>query len=287
MASLDVRPGGPGGSGTGAITGCRGRPAGSVVIADAILSVRIDRATSARVTTIDDGSAMSTLDRYLRLRDHLTDDVLGGPRIKFAWAINLQKGGTLLFVLALMAWYDCWTATLWVYLGLHGSYGLIWLLKDAVFPDPNWERRITLGGAVNAWLFVLGPYWIAPWLIASRHVEQPPALLGSAIVLYAVGVALMVGADVQKYFVLRTRPGLITDGFFARTRNPNYLGEMLLYASFALVAGHRLPWLVLAWVWLGVFLPNMLHKDARMARHPGWAAYRQRTGLLWPTWRRA
>jgi protein-S-isoprenylcysteine O-methyltransferase Ste14 len=223
------------------------------------------------------------LKRFLAIRDYLTEDFLGGPKLlTLALAINLQKGATVLFVLALMALYDVWTPTAWTYLGLHGSYGLIWLLKEMVFPDPSWQKKITLGGAINAWLFVLGPYWIAPWLIVAYGIEQSPAVLGAAIVLYALGVALMVGADAQKFFVLRARRGLIADGFFARTRNPNYLGEMMIYASFAIVAGHWLPWLVLAWVWLGVFLPNMLRKDASMARYPEWAAYRARTWLLLP-----
>lgn len=223
------------------------------------------------------------LARYLGIRDYLTDEFLGGPKVvTFASAINLQKGGTAIVVLALMAMYDVWTPTAWTYLGLHGSYGLIWLLKETIFPDPGWQKKITIGGAINAWLFVLGPYWLAPWLLVAQRIEQPPAVLGAAIALYALGVALMVGADAQKYFVLRARRGLIVDGFFARTRNPNYLGEMMIYASFAMVAGHWLPWLVLAWVWLGVFLPNMLRKDASMARYPEWSAYRTRTGLLLP-----
>jgi protein-S-isoprenylcysteine O-methyltransferase Ste14 len=224
-----------------------------------------------------------TLLRFLVIRDYLTDDFLSGPKIvTFAWAINLQKGGTLIVVLTLMTIYDVWTPTAWTYLGLHGSYGLIWLLKEAIFPDSGWQKKITIGGAINAWLFVLGPYWLAPWLLVSQRIEQPPAVLGAAIVLYALGVVLMIGADAQKYFMLRARPGLIVDGFFARTRNPNYLGEMMIYASFAVVAGHWLPWLVLAWVWLGVFLPNMLRKDASMARHPEWAVYKSKTGLLFP-----
>ena len=82
--------------------------------------------------------------------------------------------------------------------------------------------------------------------------------------------------------MLRARRGLIVDGFFARTRNPNYLGEMMIYSSFAVVAGHWLPWVVLVWVWLFLFVPNMLRKDASMARYPEWAAYRARTGLLLP-----
>jgi protein-S-isoprenylcysteine O-methyltransferase Ste14 len=224
-----------------------------------------------------------TLLRFMVIRDYLTDDFLGGPKIvTFAWAINLQKGGTLIVVLTLMTMYGVWTPTAWTYLGLHGSYGLIWLLKEAIFPDSSWQKKITVGGAINAWLFVLGPYWLAPWLLVAQRVEQPPAVLGAAIVLYALGVVLMIGADAQKYFVLRARPGLITDGFFARTRNPNYLGEMMIYASFAVVAGHWLPWLVLMWVWLGVFLPNMLRKDASMERYPEWAAYKPKTGLLFP-----
>lgn len=223
------------------------------------------------------------LDRWLRLRDHLVDDVLGGPKVlKLSWVINLQKGGTLFFVLGLMAAYDVWTPTAWTYLALHGSYGLVWLLKELTFPDPSWQRRITFTGALLSWLLVLGPYWLAPVLLVTRRLEQPPAVLGAATLLYALGLVVMVGADAQKFFVLRARRGLITDGFFARSRNPNYLGEMMLYASFAVVAGHWAPWVVLAWVWGGVFFPNMWRKDASMARYPEWAAYRARTGLLLP-----
>jgi hypothetical protein len=48
------------------------------------------------------------------------------------------------------------------------------------------------------------------------------------------------------------------------------------------LAGHWVPWLILAWVWLGVFLPNILLKEASLSRHPGWVDYRRRSGLLWP-----
>jgi len=223
------------------------------------------------------------LGSWLRFRDHLSDDFLGGPKIvKLAWAINLQKGTTLLFVLALMWRFRDYSATAWTYAALHGSYGLLWLLKDRVFPDPAWERKVTIGGAINSWLLVLGLYWLAPVLLVTQRYQASPAILGGAILLYAIGVVLMMGSDAQKYFVLRVRRGLITDGFFSRTRNPNYLGETMVYASFAIVAGHWVPWLVLAWVWTGLFLANMLRKDASMSRYPQWAAYRAKTGMLLP-----
>ncbi len=228
------------------------------------------------------------LAQWLAFRDKLSEDFLGGPRfLKFAWVINLQKGGTLAFVLALMVAYGDFSPTAWTYAALHGSYGLLWLLKEAVFPDPGWQRKITVGGAVNAWLLVLGLYWLAPVLLIRNHHEAAPATLAGATVLYVLGVVLMMASDAQKFFTLKVRRGLITDGFFARVRHPNYLGEMMLYASFAVVAGHWIPWVVLAWVWGGVFVPNMLRKEASMARHPGWAAYRARTGFLLPRFGRS
>ena len=226
---------------------------------------------------------MSALDRWLRLRDHLSDDLLGGPRVlKAAWVINLQKGGTLPFVLALMWRFDCWSATAWTYAALHGSYGLCWLLKDRVFPDPNWEKKITFAGALNMWAAVLGLYWIAPVLVVTRRIEAPVWSLFLATLIYALGVVVMMASDAQKFFTLEVKKGLITSGFFARVRHPNYLGEMMIYGSFALLSMHWLPWVVLAWVWLGVFVPNMLRKEASMSRYPQWQAYRARSGMLLP-----
>ncbi len=226
---------------------------------------------------------MSALTTWLKVRDLLSDDLLGGPRVlKASWVINLQKGGTLPFVLAVMWAFDCWTPTAWTYAALHGSYGLCWLLKDAAFPDPNWEKRVTFAGAVMMWVGALLLYWIAPLIIVVQRVEAPLWLLATASIVYVMGVVLMMGADGQKYFTLRARKGLITDGFFSRVRHPNYLGEMMLYGAFAAVSMHWAPWLVLAWVWLGVFVPNMLNKERSMSRYPEWAAYVRRTGFLLP-----
>lgn len=225
----------------------------------------------------------SLLSNWLKLRDYLSTDIFGGPRIlKAAWVINLQKVSTLPFVLFLMWYFDCFTVTAWTYAALHGSYGLCWLLKDRVFPDPNWEKKVTFGGAFMMWALVLALYWIAPVIIVTQRVEAPFWMLFAATLIYVLGVVIMMSSDTQKYFTLRIKRGLITDGFFAHVRHPNYLGEMMLYASFALLAEHWLPWVVLAWVWTGVFLPNILGKEASMSRYPEWASYKARTGILLP-----
>ena len=76
--------------------------------------------------------------------------------------------------------------------------------------------------------------------------------------------------------------GLITSSMFRYIRHPNYLGEMMIYASYAVVVWHWFPWLVLLAVWTLVFLTNMKLKEASMSRYPQWDAYYQRTGLLLP-----
>ena len=88
----------------------------------------------------------------------LSQDALGGPRPwKLATLINLQKGGTGPFVLALMVVCGNWSAEAWTYLALHGTYGLCWLLKHATFRDARWEVRVTWAGGLFTWLGCWGP----------------------------------------------------------------------------------------------------------------------------------
>jgi protein-S-isoprenylcysteine O-methyltransferase Ste14 len=226
-----------------------------------------------------------------RLATYLSQDFLGGPRVlRLSWVINLQKGGTLFLVALLMIAYQNTSIDAWVYLALHGSYGMCWLLKHAAFRDPRWEVRVTFGGALMSFVLVLGLYWLFPVLLISDALGgRPPApfpLLAAAIFTHTIGVAIMLSSDAQRYFTLRARPGLIADGMYRFVRRPNYLGEMMVYGSYALIVRHWIAWAILGWVWLGLFLPNMLLTDRSLSRHDGWEEYRRRTGLIVPTpWR--
>jgi protein-S-isoprenylcysteine O-methyltransferase Ste14 len=81
---------------------------------------------------------------------------------------------------------------------------------------------------------------------------------------------------------LRLRKGLIEDGMFARIRHPNYLGEMMIYGSFALVVWHWLPVVILGAIWGTLFASNIAAKEVALSRHPGWASYKARTGFVLP-----
>jgi protein-S-isoprenylcysteine O-methyltransferase Ste14 len=215
-------------------------------------------------------------------------DCGGGPRpLKMAWVINFQKLGSFP-LLGFFIWqYGTRSTSAWIYLALHGSYGLIWMLKDMAFPDPGWQGRTTILGAFNAFASLLGLYWVFGWLLISG-VSQPnyplaePAWFALCISLCMLGCVLMIAADAQKSFTLRVQRGLITDGVHRYIRHPNYAGEMMIYASLAMLVWHWFPVLVLAWVWLGVFTPNMLLKEASMSRYPQWAEYKQRSWWVIP-----
>jgi len=229
-----------------------------------------------------------TINKLSNAFNYLSTEFLGGPKIlKFAWVINFQKAGTFIFVALLMIIYNNFSTAAWVDLGLHGTYGLCWLLKHYVFPDSGWEKKITFGGALLSFLFVLGPYWLFPFLLISdilgpNHPAPSNPMLMVCISLHTLGVAIMMVADAQKYFTLKNQNGLITTGMFKYIRHPNYLGEIMVYASYALMVGHWIPWAILAWVWIGIFNTNMIVKEVSLSRYSNWQFYKERTSRLLP-----
>lgn len=212
---------------------------------------------------------------------------IGKKRWKAAWVINVQKAGTFPFLLTLVWLYGGASPAAWVYIAVHGSYGIAWIIKDVVFPDRSWQRRVPVIGAMNMFVFALGWYWVFGWLLISG-VSRPtyplpqPVWFAVCLTLFSVGLVIMLAADAQKHFTLKYAPGLITSGMFRRIRHPNYLGEMMVYGAFALLVWHWLPAVVLAWIWGGIFAVNMIYKEASMSRYPEWGAYRARTGWLLP-----
>ena len=196
--------------------------------------------------------------------------------------IDSHKAATGLFVLLLMGLYDRWeSATAWLYFGLHGGYGLFWILKSRMFGDKQWEQPCGIGYGLYIW-GGLSLYWITPWLIISSKTEVPAWWLGAAAFGFGLGVFYHFAADMQKHTSLRLQPGLFTDGVWSNSRNPNYFGELLIYASFSSLAKHWIPYVVMAIFMSIVWIPNMLKKDKSLSRYDAFAEYKSRSGLIFP-----
>ncbi len=197
--------------------------------------------------------------------------------------IDTHKVATGPVVIGMMAWHSCWDSPIaWIYLALHGTYGLLWTLQSRTFPDKSWEESCSMAYGLLIWLG-LSLYWIAPWIVTSNRLVAAPWHLAACTALWGLGVFLHFASDMHKNIALQLCPGqLVQTGLWARCRNPNYLGELFIYLGMGLLAMHWLPVAAIALFAATVWLPNMLKKDRSLARYPEFEAYRARSWLFLP-----
>lgn len=149
---------------------------------------------------------------------------------------------------------------------------------------------------------------VIQWLAASpilvvmtAPVATRAAVLTSPIlaVLAALGTLLFVAGFLLEVLADRevarfkadpaNRGKLLVTGLHARIRHPNYLGEIILQWGIGLVAlaltGNPLALAGSALMTgLIVRLSGVPMLEAQLATRPGYAAWKARTGALWPRW---
>jgi len=197
--------------------------------------------------------------------------------------INLNKGSTVLVLLLMMFFYHQWNnSTSWVYLSLHGTYGILWVLKSKIFPDKAWERKVSIiYGLISFFALVL--YWFPGWLVMVRNIYAPAWYLGMCISLFIFGVFFHFTSDMQKHVMLELRPGeLITDRMMSLSRNINYFGEFLIYMAFALLPMTWIAFLPLLFFVLFYWSFNIFNKEKSLAQKPGFQEYKEKVKLFIP-----
>ena len=201
--------------------------------------------------------------------------------MKLNQIINLHKGLTPFVVLSLMAIYDNFSIPAWIYLSLHGTYGILWLLKEKLFPDPYFKDEMGFLTSITGFIF-LGSYWVAPFILISSQKLIPNFIIAGCVSIYINGVFLHFASDSQKYFTLKLKKELITEGFFKHSRNTNYLGEILIYLSFAILSMSYIPLIILLIFFIAVFFPRMIKKDKSLEKYKGFDKYKANSGLIIP-----
>lgn len=196
--------------------------------------------------------------------------------------INLHKFLTPFIVSVLIWYYNAYTFAAHLYLAMHSSYAYCWLLKDLWFPDRNFAQSISLKDSVIKFCVMAIAYWSSPFFICKYRNIPSSLVIILSVSSFTFGMMFHYGSDCQKYFTLRIRQGLITDGFFSTTRNPNYLGEILIYLGFSGLSGSLIPFVCLGMICTFVFCPYMQRKDESMMRHEGYKEYKTRSSVLIP-----
>jgi protein-S-isoprenylcysteine O-methyltransferase Ste14 len=145
----------------------------------------------------------------------------------------------------------------------------VWLL---IHPLARTWRRV---GPVGSYAALTVPSLaVAAWLWSSRRT-----LLGADLGLHPVLVAIAVGAFAAAIAIARVRRRqltsrilagvpelsrdkgrLLTEGIYARTRNPRYLEFLLFALGFVAIANHAGTWLLWALCFPGVHLVVLLEE---------------------------
>ena len=92
----------------------------------------------------------------------------GKPLIPFRYVINFNKGTMGLYLYSLMCYFDNFSTGAWIYLALHGSYGMFWTIKDCAFPDPAFMRKATLSSIAFALAVAIIPYYMIGYWMMSK-----------------------------------------------------------------------------------------------------------------------
>ena len=62
----------------------------------------------------------------------------------------------------------------------------------------------------------------------------------------------------------------------------NYVGEMMLYSSFAVLCQRNEPWFIYAYVWGTIFILRMSVKEYSLSKKPDWPEYKAKTWFFLP-----
>lgn len=151
--------------------------------------------------------------------------------------------------------------------------------------------------AIKVLIFVLVTWLqtfeaMSPYMVASDGETSTVLYVGVALMV--VGLVLETVADQQKYRAKAADPSAFArTGLFARTRHPNYTGEILFQVGLAVAAFGAVSgwWQVLAVVLAPAYISVLMwfqakSGDARLeskhASDPEWVAYRAGSGILLP-----
>lgn len=208
-----------------------------------------------------------------------------GFQITELTAINVAKGITIGCLVALAGIYGITDLRQVLYLSLHLSYCAWWLLEQGLFPQRRQQiftNSVGPAALVSILLFV-GVFYALPGYLAFTNPVPIPALaVGIALPLYIFGSLINTAADVQKMTAKNLGVGLVSDGIWRSVRHVNYLGDLLRYTSFSVVAGS--PWaFLLPGVILLLYIQRIIEKEQTMAeKYPNFDGYRQQSARLIP-----
>ena len=208
-----------------------------------------------------------------------------GIEITQLTAINIAKFITILCLAALALVYGIHDERQVIYLCLHVSYCVWWMVEQWLFPlrrQQIFKEKADIPTVIAIILFV-GVFYALPGYFAFTNpspIGYAPIFV--ALPLYIFGSLINTGADVQKMVAKNMGQGLVNDGIWHSVRNINYLGDLMRYSSFSVVAGSVWAF-VLPLIITLMYFQRINEKEKSMAaKYPDFEAYKQHSSRLLP-----
>jgi protein-S-isoprenylcysteine O-methyltransferase Ste14 len=147
------------------------------------------------------------------------------------------------------------------------------------------KENIPPRGAIQGWSKIarrirvpLGFAFACAYLWLARPTV---AMIALGSVVAVVGLAIRAAASGQ----LKKNELLAMSGPYSYTRNPLYLGSILIGVGFALAARNVWIWILLAALFFAIYVPVIRGEEAFLrASFPDFESYAQRVPRLLPRW---
>lgn len=207
------------------------------------------------------------------------------PQVTQRTALNTAKILTIFCLLGLAGVYGIHDLRQVIYLCLHISYCLWWLLEQWFYPQRRqqlFNAPIGIAGFVFTLLFVGVLYALPGYFTFTNPAPLSLTAAAVALPLYIFGSLINASADVQKTTAKQHGDSLVRDGIWRFARNINYLGDLLRYLSFSVVAGSAWAYLVPGMV-ACLYGQRIGQKEATMPdKYPEYAEYQAASARLIP-----
>ena len=199
--------------------------------------------------------------------------------------INIAKVVTILCLLGLAVVYGVNDYRQVIYLCLHIGYCSWWLLEQWLFPQRGQQLFTNKVGipVVLVMVAFIGVFYCLPGYFAfTNDVPVSYVTVAIALTLYIFGSLINTSADVQKMTAKELGAGLVSNGAWRRVRHINYLGDLMRYSSFSVIAGN--PWaFVLPGIIALLYWQRINDKEKSMAgKYSEFEAYQEKSDRIIP-----
>ncbi len=127
--------------------------------------------------------------------------------------------------------------------------------------------RVPLG-----FVFAVVYLWLA-------HPTLPSLAVGAVVFLPGLALRAMASGHVKK------NEELTTSGPYNYTRNPLYLGSMMIAAGFAIASRSWIVALILVFLFAAIYMPVIRSEEAFLrGKFAEFGEYAERVPRLWPRW---